>query len=827
MRNTFVGRLAHINHVQSWQPAKTSVGAAVFFALYGLPHPASAQQAASNGGELQEVTVTATRREQTTIEIPYSISVMSEEQLTRANVTDMASLATQVPGLSIYDFGARFAGATAPIIRGLNATSEPRGFRTFEQDPVGTYIGNSPISGYFQLEDIERVEILRGPQGTLYGAGALGGAIRFIPKAPELGVTTAQLGVGASTFAHSDGTGYALTGMVNLPAGDTIAFRVSGKYDYQPGFIDVAGLIKTSGSDTTGAPVLADPSDPVNSPAIFSSKNDWNFQKTLTYRASALWKPDDKFSAEVAYLYSNVKGAGAQEANPVFAGGPDPLDPRITFPAGGAYQTFSSGLDPFSRTTDLLSADLSYDAGFATISSTSSYYTTNGSTLDDDTYSFAAVSFIAYYAGNPFNPRYIEHQQYSDQAHTFTQEVRLVSTAGPDKAVDYTVGVYYEKQARDGVWNVTDPGSYERSIAQGCTAPYFAGASFPNCLLLVGPGDSVFNQADAQNFQDKSVFGELTWHFMKDGQVTFGGRHFSQDFTDAQSYTDYAFPTFLPATPRNAPASKNTWKINPSFQYAANQYVYATWSQGFRRGGANSIPLTGFLKESPTLAEYGPDSVNNYEVGLKGRFANGLTYTFAVFDIHWDKPQISSSLPAGNLAVYNGNTAESKGFEFESSGPLGLPGLTYNVGFAYADAKLTSDFALPANNGSGTIVPGIVTGTSGEQLPGSPKVSAAATAVYDQNLAPGYDLSLSLSNTYRSHAPLILGGPLYSSAFGLINFSATLIHKPWRLLGYVTNLTDKQVIVGPPTRPGMLDLLTNVYEVGRPREIGVQLMYTF
>jgi iron complex outermembrane receptor protein len=151
MRKTFVGHLTRKNDVQSWQAASTSVGAAVFFALYGLPHPACADQADSNVSALQEITVTATRREQTTIEVPYSLSVVSAEQLVRANVTDMASLATQVPGLSIYDRGARFAGASAPIIRGLNATSEPRGFRTFEQDPVGTYIGNSPISGYFQL----------------------------------------------------------------------------------------------------------------------------------------------------------------------------------------------------------------------------------------------------------------------------------------------------------------------------------------------------------------------------------------------------------------------------------------------------------------------------------------------------------------------------------------------------------------------------------------------------------------------------------------------------------------------------------------------------
>jgi iron complex outermembrane recepter protein len=810
-------------------PARTSISAAVLAGLCGLPPTASAQQPSGVTPEtLQEVIVTATRRALTPEEVPYSLSVVGEEQLTRANVTDLASLATQVPGLSIYDFGARFSAATAPIIRGLNATSEPRGFRTFEQDPVGTYIGNSPISGYFHLDDLARVEILRGPQGTLYGAGALGGAIRFIPNAPQLGVLTGELGAGGLTTAHSDGVGYTLNGTLNVPVGATLALRVSGKYDYEPGFISVAGLLKQTGSPAFAVPVLADPADPVNSPGIFFTQKDWNPQRTFTGRASALWKPTDQFSAEVAYLYAKVRGNGAPEVNPDFAGGRDPLDPRINLPAGGPYQTFNTSTDAFSRTTDLLSVDVSYDAGFATISSTTSYYTTDGSTIDDDTYSFGGVSFIAYYGGVPLNPRYIEHQDYTDRAHTFTQELRLVSNTAPGKLLDYTIGVFYEKQARYGDWNVADPGSYERSVAQGCTAPYFSGATFPDCLLLVGPNDTTFAQADAQNFQDKSVFGELTWHFMSHGQVTFGGRHFKQEFTDAQSYTDYPFATFIPAVPHSSPASKNTWKINPSYEYAKRHYVYAAWSQGFRRGGANSVPLAGFLKESPLLAQYSPDSVNNYEVGLKGRFDNGLTYTLAVFDIYWDKPQISASLPSGNLAVYNGNTARSKGFEFESSGPLVLPGLTYTVGFAYADAKLTSDFALPANNGGGTIVPGLVTGTAGQQLPGSPKVSAAVTVVYDWTLAPGYDLSLSLNETYRSQVPLFLSAmPQVSPSFGLLNLSATVIHKPWRLLGYVTNLADKHELLAPPGTPGRLDKLSNDYILNRPRETGLRVFYAF
>lgn len=822
-------RRNRIQNVLDCPPPRTSVGAAVCFALYGLPHAVYAQSVDSATG-LQEVIVTATHRQQTAEEVPYSLSVVSADALLKANVTDIASLTLQVPGLSMYDFGARFAGATAPIIRGLNATSEPRGFRTFEEDPVGTYIGNSPMSGYFQLDDLERVEILRGPQGTLYGAGALGGAIRFIPKAPELGVFSGQVGAGAFATAHSEGTGYILNGLLNVPLGDTFAFRVSAKEDYQPGFIDVHGLLRQDGPIPTTPPALADPSNPVNSEGIFSSRKDWNFQKSFTGRASALWKPVEKFSAELAYLYTYVKGDGGPQTNPSFAGGPYAIDPRVIFPAGGPYQEFATEEQPFSRTTTLLSLDLSYDMGFATISSTSSYFSTQGATIDDDTYSFAAFPFIAYYSGNPMNPRYLDVQDFTDSAHTFSQEVRLVSTAGPDKPIDYTIGLYYEKQGRAGTWNVTDPGSIERARAQGCTAPYFDGATFPDCLTLVGPNDSVFVQMDNQRFEDKSIFGELTWHFVNHGQVTFGARHFKEDFTDAQSYIDYAFSTFVPATPHSAPTSKNTWKVNPSYEYAKNQYVYATWSQGFRRGGANSVPQTGFLKESPLLQSYAPDSVNNYEVGLKGRLENGLTYTFAIFDIQWDKPQISASLPSGNLAVYNGNTARSRGFELESSGPLVLPGLAYNIGLAYAEAKLTSDFSLPANNGAGTIEPGLVTGTSGQQLPGSPKVSAAAALSYDTKITPGYDLSLTLSNTYRSHAPLGLSGTtstLQSSAFGLVNFSAALAHEKWRLLGYATNLTDKRAILGPPTRANLLGGLTNDFVINRPREIGLRLFYNF
>ncbi len=818
-------------------PSATSITAAVFFALHGAPRAALADPADTGPSALQQVVVTASRREQALEAVPYSISVVTPEQIAASGATDLASLATQVPGLSEYDYGARFAGAVAPIIRGINATGSPaRGFRSFEQDPVGTYIGNSPIDGYFQLDDLNRVEVLRGPQGTLYGAGALGGAVRLIPNSPQLGKLDGSIEASGSRIDHSQGTGYSVRGMLNVPLGDVLAFRVAAKYAYEPGWIKVFGPEERTSNGLYGTPLLANPGDPVNSSPVYTSRNDWNWQKTFSGRASLLWKPAEAFSAELAVLNAHVSGDGGPQVNPDFAGGPSPFDPHTTFPAGGPYQEFALVDEPFNRTTNLSSLDLSYDAGFATVSSTSTYHTTSGSLIQDSSFDYGGFDggfFLPYYSGVPTNPRFIYPFLFTDDAHTFSEELRLVSKADPANLLDYVVGVFYENQTRHGNWYVTNPGSPERSVAQGCTGYYFAGSTFPNCLLLSGPNDVTFQQLDTQSFEDKSVFGELTWHFLQHGQLTAGARHFSQDFTDQQLYQDFTFPTLIPPTPRAAPATKTVGKLNLSYEYADHQYVYALWSQGFRRGGANSVPQSGIFEESPLLRTYQPDSTNNYEAGLKGRFDNGLSYAFDLFDIYWNRPQISSSLPSGNLAVYNANTAQSKGFEFESSGPLFVPRLSYSVGFAYADAKLTSSFSLPANNGSGTIVPGLLAGSDGEQLPGSPKTSLNLALIYDIPVTRGYDLTLSGNTVYRSAVALQLAPSVgtttiqHSTAYEVTNLNATLHHEAWHATLYVTNLFDKEAILAQPSQPNQLDNLTNDYLVNPPREVGVRLGYSF
>src|SRR5580692_8762392 len=268
----------------------TPVRTAVCIALYGMSQAAYSQQAAMEPADsLAEVQVTATRRVQTLEAVPYSISVVSSDQLTQAGVTDISSLATAVPGLSMYDYGARLSAATVPIIRGINATGEPtRGFRSFEQAPVGTYIGNSPIDGYFQLDDVKQIEVLRGPQGTLYGAGALGGALRIIPNAPVLNEFSGMIEASGGRVDHSSSTAYSARALVNVPIGDTLAIRVPVKYDYQPGFVDTYGLFKRSNAGLSGVPLLADPGAPLTSPAIYQDQPNWNYQRTITMRPSIL-----------------------------------------------------------------------------------------------------------------------------------------------------------------------------------------------------------------------------------------------------------------------------------------------------------------------------------------------------------------------------------------------------------------------------------------------------------------------------------------------------------------------------------------------------------
>jgi iron complex outermembrane recepter protein len=791
----------------------TGVAACVGAILHGAAYAAD--------GNLEDIVVTASRRSETVSKAPYNISAYNSEQLQAGNITSVTALSQQVPNFVVQDTGAKNSASQIPIIRGLNASAasglfdQPRIF----QSPVGLYLGNTPMLGSLPLIDVERVEVLRGPQGTLYGAGTLAGAVRVVPVEPKLNDTSGFVSAAGAVVSHSNSNDYDASGAVNLPLGSTAAVRLVAKYEYDAGYIDQYGIMRREGNNyASGVPVLANPSDPAGSPAVYFNKKDVNYTATTSTRATLHWEPTDTFKLNATYSYAHLNGNGSPKDNHTYTGGASPVDPSYTLPATGEYEIALASLEPFNRTTHLASVDPSLDLGFATLSGTLSYGQTDGWNVFDGTANLVGNSVYGpYYTGIPANPRTVIPYGNGDHERTYTEELRLVSNG--KNTVDYVVGLYSEQQKRQLVWQVYVPGG-------GVPAAY------------LGPDFKSIDQNAEQNYKEYSAYGNLTWNLTDRWQVTGGARFFHEQFTQHEIQTLYLFGLNSDTSNANS-VSNHIFMLNTSYELSPTLKTYATWSQGFRRGGANTYQISGPLAESPSLITYRPDKTNNFEAGIKGRAA-GLYLSAAVFYIDWKDPQIDLFTPALQYpAVVNGKGATSKGLELEASGPLGIDGFTFNAGFAYAHARLSEDFALPAATGDGTgsFDPQGIVGKSGDRLPGAPDVSAALNVNYSTSTQGGSKVTVTLGGDYRSSTTNLLPNinpntpmtttPAYTMLHGDIEMSTGA----WRYTLYATNLLDKYVVYSKASRT--LDNVATIggygdtYAVARPREIGLRLTRDF
>lgn len=795
--------------------AGSALGAGLILSLVPAMQARAQQQEGANpvGGE---IIVTANRRAQDVTTIPYNISAVSGDQLARSGVTSIEELSRQIPNLNIGSSGDRFLVAQVPVIRGLNASSTVRP-NALGQPAVTTYLDNVEVLGYFPLDDVERVEVLRGPQGTLYGAGALGGTIRMIPAAPKLGETEGKLVVSGGLVAHSDDFNRSIAAIVNLPVTDTLAIRVSGKEGYSAGYIDNLNVVRQPRN--LEAPVLAVPGDVAASGAVYYRNKDANYGRSRVARASLLWQPTDSFEAKLAFNYARFSGEGGPVANPSYPGGANPVDPRATYPATGDYSAILNTREPYRRVSRMASADLSYDLGFATVSTTTSYLDTKGRTLTDSTFGYLALPPVLhpYYLGNPVNPRFIAQSERRDGDETFVQEIRLVSETSD--VLEYTLGAYYSKKKQIDTWHIYMPGASEQAEASG---------GFP--VVTDALGRSVILNGSS-TFTDKALFGELTWHILPRWQVTAGGRLFKQEF---ERRVQNDIPPFALSETGGAEfsASDHLLKLNSSFEFADRHNVYATFSQGFRRGGANAFALSGFLAEPASLLVYQADTVDNYEIGLKGRFASGWTYTADLFYDDWHNPQIDTGTPANAWpVVVNGSKARSKGVEFEVSGPI-TDGLSVTGGYAFADAKITETFCVPAGDGGGGVLPCGIRGEKGMRLPGSPKHSGSLTLNYDRDFANDGRLRVTMNVNYKgsvfSNLPTPSAPAVTFDSYWMVNGTISYSHGPWLASVYVRNLFDERAILGITTKTNaVVGLLNRTEVIAPPRQVGLTLQYSF
>jgi outer membrane receptor protein involved in Fe transport len=841
-------------HFPAW-----SLRAAIKLALWtgaGATCLSSASVADAGGdmNALDEIVVTATRRNESVLDIPYSITAVSGATLEQAHVQSLSDLTKLIPGISFVDQGP--ASRSNFVIRGINAdaTGQPS-FSSIAGtvSPVSTYIGETPLFLSLHLDDLDRVEVLRGPQGTLYGSGALAGTLRFIPRAPDPTAFSANVEGNFADVAETDQDDRGLHGSINLPLSDIAAFRASAGYQHYAGFINENNIVKLGPKSTAidspiGIPVSSNPNNPLFGPMAFTSIQGANTSDLWQTRLAFLVKPDSDWSVLLTYYHQDDQTRGVQAQSPNFSGSVDatpatnPFDTPaypvsfptggVVFPHNGTYDTNDSFLLQSHRKADLVSADLNYDLGFATLSSSTSYYRDRGTDVADGT---GPITRIPQIYG--FIPRMVDYEEDYDQSKGFVEEVRLVSSAGQKRPLDYVVGLFFQHLIGTNGQTQWIPGQTLYSTLFYDTLGEQFGGSDAAAL-----GDTDFIVANSTGFLDRALFGELTYHVTERWQITGGARFFKQNFSTT-SYSalpycgSYCGTGILGVTDAQNGYSANDHisKLNTSYKLTDALMTYFDYSEGFRRGGANGIPLAGPFAVNPALMIYQPDKTKNYELGFKGTIAS-VNYTVDAFYINWDNFQLDtqSYLGAYPIAV-NGAKARSRGAELYLDGELG-PHVGYTLGYTFTNAEVAQNFSILDNAGGGATA-SIVTGVDGAALPNSPRHMATLAVNYTDAVPmvlQGWKMRWEVNGSYRSSTLSQLLNtapgtppPFLIQGFQIWNGLVSLLDgKGLTTSLYAKNIFNQLGVTGGQDE-GQVGLRAAHYFITRPRTVGLTVGYRF
>ena len=448
-------------------------------AAHAQQSPGTAQPATTSG--LQEVVVTAQRRSESLQDVPYNISALGAETLESAAVMSLNDIARLVPGLTTVDEGAAArAGYSSLTLRGIRTDSPGGGllgeaYDPLTVNPISTYFGETPVFFQMPLEDVERVEVLRGPQGTLYGSGAEAGTIRIVPKRPEFGAFSAEADANGSYTQFAPNANSGVHGVLNVPIADQVALRVVAGYDHEAGFIKAVDRFVLQ---PDGTPVPSIPGNLTAGPELEPVERGINSSNQWFARGALRWQPSTAIDLQFDYVHQKTDVADAQWGSPLYQGGrfDDSGDHwpngSVILRPGCDYCTTNFVAEPYNDETDLGSLVGTFDLGLATITSATSYYDKRNFTVADGTpgmINFGGTSFITYYPYN-FYPRTTNPQHTYNGDHSFVQELRMVSKPG---RFEYVAGLYYQEEKNSMEMHQTDPGvtEYLAFIGEPSAAP--------------------------------------------------------------------------------------------------------------------------------------------------------------------------------------------------------------------------------------------------------------------------------------------------------------------------------------------------------------------
>jgi len=783
----------------------------------------AATATATAAGDIDEIVVTATRREQSISDVPYNISAVSGADIAASGITDLEGLTHMIPGLVSPDLGPRGGSINNNlVIRGINASAINPETQQIAAPLVSTYVDDTPLFANLKMTDIARVEVLRGPQGTLYGSGSVGGTLRIIHNQPDPTTTEFDVTARGSHTENAANPSESIDFIGNLPITDTIAFRASGGYEKLAGFTNAISVAQL---EPNGQPVLADPANPLTSPLAFMEQRGVDRSETWYTRGALMWKPSEALKFTLSYQHQTDQSAGYSQANPEYR-----YDQTLYMDQPGEYRT------------DLGALEASYDMGFASLSSSSSY--TSQAAFSDYDITGLIENLAAFY-GN--YPRILSPILDHSTDRSATEELRLTSKG--DSALDWVTGAYYSNRKETlnqaepilglAAWSEL-PGS---GYPAGCTveSPTCPYPTFGDYVQYYNGGirpssnpntDIDFTLNRKVTFRDFAVFNETSYHFTDKWQATAGVRVFWQDYDQTLVQTLPVCGTLCSESgtnpygltaDANAKSFRNhIFKLNTSYEIASHTLIYATWSEGFRRGGVNALPTGNcYYCEDTALLAYKPDEARNYEVGIKGAFGRGSSYTFTLYNIDWKNPQIEASTITGGFDfVTNGNTARSRGAEAELSVPV-TESTRVQLGYSYTDAILTSGFTAG-------VVPDLV-GYAGNRLPGVSKQQVTAAVEYAAPIGYGRDFHAGLDGAYRSNFWTRLpSSPTAEDlpGFLLLNARAGVgFAERWRVDAFLRNITNQEAVTSISTIPGPEHNRADF--VGRPRTIGLELNYSF
>lgn len=746
--------------------------------LPGLAAAADADAPAADSSALEEVTVTASKLNATKVlDTPVSIQAISGDALQRSGASGIMDIAGAIPGLSIQDLG---PGDKKYVIRGINSAGA---------STTGIYYGEAVISGSnaddgggfesdIRLYDLDRVEVLRGPQGTLYGASSMSGTIRFIPKLPNLTTVEGYGTVEVSNTSHTPTNNYNFNGAFNLPLIEgMLSMRVVGWKQYDSGYINqtrvgTLGVLQGVNDDDVGGG-----------------------------RVELRYEPFDELTIDLNYTAQTETSDGSSRWTPpgvaAFAG--DPIKPIDGCDLCNTDVTQS----PWSDNLQVYGFTAAYDTHFGTVTATSNQFNRRTSFNFDSTP--ILIHFGVPIPGETLEPR---------NRRVNSSELRYASDF--NFPVNFVVGGYREHETQDLAVEVL------KTDDAGLPIGVFSSSNDDDALGTPN-GNTFFGRTDSRKTTQWAGFGEATWKATDALTAIVGVRYFTETLNGVQTQT-HPFGGFPPNAPNLVPIAdpeqtfnKVTWRENISYKFNDALLAYETVSTGFRSGGLNAVSEPF----EPIPISYAPDSLINFELGTKGRLFGGrFDYQLDAYFIRWDNIQVQENT-ADQAFVFQANagTAHVKGVEFEfTTRPIDY--LTVSFAGSYQDAFLAQGASEDAYKNNPTL------GLTGDAIPNVPRYQFNAGVNYTRPIYGDWQGMLAADVTYRDFVNAYFASNSFNlelPPYTLVGLRAGVINGPWSVTAFARNVTNKRAEVSAINSTQDPHALLTV----QPRTIGVTLTRKF